>query len=194
MLDKDKTLEEIKQFPQGFLSYGETKISGQYYHRVKTLKDVTSDPVDSIISVMEGLKPGQFMAFNILVSPSSHYFNQILHYLIEEQEERGSVFKNRRNLTIQKKGSGSELANALNSAMIEKMKAPLFQVIISYWVISDTKHNAENKLRSIQGILTEINQKNMNTLKHKRCLPNRWVRLSVRESWLTLSPKSQSSA
>ncbi len=167
MLEKSKALEEIKQFPQGFLSYGETTIEGQFYHRVKTLKDVSSDPVDSIISVMEGLKPGQFMAYNILISPSSHYFNQIIHYLIEEQEQKGVVDQNQRRLAIQKFGSGSELANALNSAMIEKMKAPLFQTIISYWAIADTKHSAEDKLKSIQGVLTEINQKNMNTLKHQ---------------------------
>jgi len=167
MLDKDKTLEEIKQFPQGFLSYGETTIEGEFYHRIKTFKDVSSEPVDTIISVMEGLKKGQFMVYNVLVSPSSHYFNQILHYLIEEQEQQGAVDMGRRRLTIQKRGSGSELANALNSAMIEKMKSPLFQIIVSYWTIAETKAEAEAKLRSIQGSLAELNQKNMNTLKHK---------------------------
>jgi hypothetical protein len=167
MLDKSQALEEVSQFPEGFLAYGETTSQGPFYHRLKTFKDVSSEPVDSMVSVMEGLKKGEFMVYNVLISPSSHYFNQILHYLIEEQEQMGAVDMGRRRLTIQKRGSGSELANALNSAMIEKMKAPLFQTIISYWTIAETKNKAEDKLRSIQGSLSELNQKNMNTLKSK---------------------------
>ena len=167
-LDKSKALEEITKFPKGFLSYGETTIEGQFYHRVKTLKDVSSDPVDSIISTMEGLTKGQFMVYNVLVCPASHYFNQLIHHRIEDQEQQGAVSQGDKKFALQKWGAGSELANATNSAMIEKMKAPLFQTIVSYWVVADTKDIAEAKLRSIQGVLTEINQKNMNMLKHHK--------------------------
>ena len=52
--------------------------------------------------------------------------------------------------------------------MEEKMKAPLFQTVVSYWVISNTPEDAESKLSNIQAVLTEINQKNMNMLKHQR--------------------------
>ncbi len=184
MLDKDKALEELTEFPQGFLSYGETTIEGKFFHRVKTFKDVSSDPVDSIISVMEGLKKGQFMVYNVLVSPSSHYFNQIIHYLIEEQEQQGAVNQSDKKFAIQKWGAGSELANSLNSAMIEKMKAPLFQTIVSYWTVADNPQESKAKLRSIQGTLAELNQKNMNTLKH-RLLFTKQVDNLEKNGWLT---------
>ena len=104
MLDKDEALEEISQFPEGFLAYGETTSQGPFYHRLKTFKDVSSEPVDSMVSVMEGLKKGQFMVYNVLISPSSHYFNQILHYLIEEQEQKGSRGYGQTQVNHPKKG------------------------------------------------------------------------------------------
>ncbi|MCL5667162.1 MAG: ATP-binding protein [Patescibacteria group bacterium] len=169
MLDKDAVLAEVAKYQKSYLSYGQTTIEGKFYHRVKTFKDVSSDPVDSVISTMEALAKGRFMAYNILISPSSHYFNQIIHYLIEDQERaQQEVAQAAKQTPSYKKEPVSDLASSLKIAMEEKMKASLFQTIISYWAVSETPEDAEIKLANIQGVLTEVNQKNMNMLKHKR--------------------------
>ncbi len=168
ILDKGKVLAEVAKSQKSYLSYGQTTIEGKFYHRVKTFKDVSSDPVDSIISTMEALSKGRFMAYNILISPSSHYFNQVIHYLIEEQESQQAVSQTAKQPSYHKKEAVSELTTSLKLAMEEKMKASLFQTVISYWAVSDTPEDAEIKLANIQSVLTEVNQKNMNMLKHKK--------------------------
>ena len=168
MLDKGKVLAEVAKFQKSYLSYGQSTIEGEFYHRVKTFKDVSSDPVDSIISTMEALQKGQFMAYNILISPSSHYFNQIIHYLIENEERLQATAQTAKKVPSFKQETVSDLTNSLKIAMEEKMKASLFQTIISYWAVSDTPEDADIKLANIQGVLTEVNQKNMNMLKHKK--------------------------
>ncbi len=167
-IDKDKVLAEITPFHKSYLSYGQSSIEGNFYHRVRTLKDVTSDPMDSLVSTMEGLGKGEFMAYNITLSPASHYFNQVIHYLIEEQERAQQEIPDETQSKHKKKVHVSELANSLMTAMIEKMKASLFQIVISYWTICPTPEEADAKLENIQAVLTELNQKNMNMLKHKR--------------------------
>jgi hypothetical protein len=168
MLDKQVVLAEVAKSQKSYLSYGQTTVEGRFYHRVKTFKDVSSDPVDSIISTMEALAKGRFMAYNILISPSSHYFNQVIHHLIEEQERRQAIPHQQPQGAPQTREAVSALAGSLTIAMEEKMKASLFQTIISYWVVSNTPEDAEIKLANIQAVLTEVNQKNMNMLKHKR--------------------------
>lgn len=169
MLDKGKVLAEVAKSQKSYLSYGQTTIEGKFYHRIKTFKDVSSDPVDSIISTMESLAKGRFMAYNILISPSSHYFNQIIHHLMEEQERRQAALMERpKDRTFRIKETISALASNLTIAMEEKMKSSLFQTIISYWTVSSTIEDAEIKLANIQAVLTEVNQKNMNMLKHKK--------------------------
>ncbi len=168
MLDKAKVLAEVVKSQKSFLSYGQTTIEGKFYHRIKTFKDVSSDPVDSIISTMEALSKGRFMAYNILISPSSHYFNQVIHYLIEDQERQQAEAQATKPARSRKSEPVSDLPVAIQIAMEEKMKASLFQVIISYWTVSETPEDAEIKLANVQAVLTEINQKNMNTLKHKK--------------------------
>jgi hypothetical protein len=166
-LDKQKVLADITPFHKSYLSYGQTSIEGNFYHRVRTLKDVTSDPIDSIVSIMEGLQKGQFMAYNITLSPASHYFNQVIHYLIEEQERLAELPEDQKS-RVQKKAYVSELATSVTTAMIDKMKSSLFQIVISYWAMSPTPEEAEAKLQNIQAVLTELNQKNMNMLKHHK--------------------------
>ncbi len=166
-LDKSKVVEEISKHHKSFLSYGESTIEGKFYHRVKTFKDVSSDPVDSIISTMEGLEKGQFMAYNICLSPSSHFFNQIIHYLLEEQERLQGLPEDKK-FGAYNRMYVSELVTSLATAMLEKMKASLFQVIISYWAVAPTPEEADEKIVNVQAVLNEINQKNMNTLKHRR--------------------------
>ena len=166
-LDKNKVLAEITPFHKSYLSYGQSTIEGKFYHRVRTLKDVTSDPVDSVISTMEGLSKGEFMAYNITISPASHFFNQIIHFLIEEQE-RVEAMPDDQKTRASKKTYVSELTSSVTTAMIDKMKSVLFQVIISYWVISPSPEEAEAKLTNVQAVLTEINQKNMSMLKHQK--------------------------
>lgn len=168
MLDREETFAEITKFQKSYLSYGETTIEGKFYHRVKTFKDVSSDPVDSIISTMEGLEKGRYMVYNVFLLPASHFFNQIIHFLIEEQERAQEETTTNKKFQTHKKAVVSELVSSLSMAMLEKMKAPLFQTVISYWVISSTPEDAEAKLANIQAVLTEVNQKNMNMLKsHK---------------------------
>ncbi len=165
-----KTLaDEVLKFHKSFLSYGQSSIEGKFYHRVKTLKDVSSDPVDSIISTMEGLPRGQFMVYNILLSPASHFFNQIIYFLLEEQERLQSLPEDKKQFPATTRVYVSELMSSLGAAMLEKMKASLFQIIISYWVVSPSKEDAKARIGNIQAVLTEINQKNMNMLKHE-CL------------------------
>jgi hypothetical protein len=168
MLDKGNILGEITKYPGSYLAYGQTTIEGKFFHRLRTFRDVTSDPVDSLVASMEGLSRNQFMAYNLLVSPSSHYFNQVIHYLLEEQERLGLLDLEQKKSLVYKKEPISEMARNLTSAMDEKMKASLFQVVISYWVVSDSKVDAEVKLANIQAMLTEVNQNNINMLKHKR--------------------------
>jgi DNA replication protein DnaC len=117
---------------------------------------------------MEALSKGRFMAYNILISPSSHYFNQVIHYLIEDQERQQAVAQMEKRTPSRNKETPSDLTGSLKIAMEEKMKASLFQTIISYWAVSDTPEDAEIKLANIQSVLTEVNQKNMNMLKHKK--------------------------
>ncbi len=167
MLDRNVILSEIGKLEKSYLAYGETTIEGEFYHRVKTFKDVTSDPVDSIISSMEGLEKGRYMVYNVFLLPTSHYFNQVIHFLLEEQEREAEQSPDFKKFSKHKKPA-SELTTSLTIAMTEKMKASLFQVVVSYWVISPTPEDAENKLANIQAVLTEINQKNMNMLKHRR--------------------------
>lgn len=166
MIDATLVLADIKRFQKSYLSYGETSIEGQFYHRVKTFKDVSSDPVDSIVASMEGLQKGQFMVYNVTVSPASHYFNQIIHYAIEAEEQLSTTMVATQGKIKTPKEPTADLFGALSLAMQEKMKASLFQTVISYWTISETAADAERKLSNIQAVLTEINQKNMNTLKH----------------------------
>lgn len=167
-LGQNDLLSEIQKYPDSFVSYGQTTIEGEFYHRIKTFKDVSSDPVDSIIATMEGLKEGQFMVYNICLSPTSHFFNQLIHYRLEEEErEQQGVFDKTQALK-QVDAQAPDLRSQLRTAMIEKMKASLFQVIISYWTVSGTKAESQAKLANIQSVLTQINQKNMNTLKHER--------------------------
>ncbi len=167
MLDTDATLREVAKFQKSYLSYGQTTIEGKFFHRVKTFKDVSSDPVDSIISTMEGLEKGRYMVYNVFILPASHYFNQIIHYLIEEQERLHEVAEEKKKFLPHQKAVASELIASLTIAMLEKMKASLFQTVISYWVVSSTPEDAEAKLENIQAVLTEVNQKNMNMLKHR---------------------------
>lgn len=173
ILDQAKLVDELAKFHKSYLSYGQSSIEGQFYHRVKTLKDVSSDPVDSIISTMEGLPRGQFMVYNILLSPASHFFNQIIYFLLEEQERLQALPEEKKDFPAHTRVFVSELMSSLGAAMLEKMKASLFQIIISYWVVSPTKGDAEARLGNIQAVLTEINQKNMNMLKHEQLFTER---------------------
>lgn len=79
MVDKAVILRDVATSQKSYLSYGQSAIEGKLYHRIKTFKDVSSDPVDSIISIMESLHKGKFMVYNITISPTSHLFNQIIH-------------------------------------------------------------------------------------------------------------------
>ncbi len=168
MLDKKAICSEIEKFDSSFLAYGQTTIEGNFYYRVKTFRDVSSDPVDSIVSTMEGLEKGRYMVYNVFILPISHYFNQLIHYLIELQEKQMSLENASTELAKKSKPSASELITSLTIAMLEKMKASLFQVVISYWVVSPSREDAKSRLANIQAVLTEVNQKNMNNLKHKK--------------------------
>lgn len=168
ILDKDIITKEISKFQKSYLSYGESTVEGKFYHRVKVFRDASSDPVDSIISTMEGLEKGRYMVYNIFISPASHFFNQIIHYLLEEQEQLEKLRDEKKKFPAHKKQYVSELISSLTTAMLEKMKMSLFHTIVSYWSIAPTPEDAEAQLSNIQAVLTEINQKNMNTLKHQR--------------------------
>ena len=109
-IDKGKVLSDIAPYHKSYLSYGQSSVEGKFYHHVRTLKDVSSDPMDSIISTMEGLSKGEFMAYNITVSPTSHYFNQVIHYMIEEQDRVEAWSEHNGQPQYQKKGQVSELA------------------------------------------------------------------------------------
>jgi hypothetical protein len=167
IIDQNVLIQEVSKHHKSHLSYGQSSIEGPFYHRVKTLKDVSSDPVDSIISTMEGLPKGQFMVYNILLSPTSHFFNQIIYFLLEEQERLQALPEDKKNFPAHTRVFVSELLSSLGAAMLEKMKASLFQIIISYWAVAPTKEEADARLSNVQAVLTEINQKNMNTLKHE---------------------------
>ena len=111
------------------------------------------------------------MVYNVFVSPASHFFNQIIYFLLEEEERlKGVKYQpnNQKESSQQERESFSSLTSSLSLAMVEKMKASLFQIVVSYWAVSTTPEDAEAKLANIQAVLTEINQKNMNTLKHER--------------------------
>jgi len=185
-IDKAKVLSDIAPYHKSYLSYGQSSIEGKFYHRVRTLKDVSSDPVDSVISTMESLSKGQFMAYNITVSPTSHFFNQVIHYLIEEQDRAQDMPESEGQTQYKKKPHVSELAFALSTAMIEKMKASLFQVVISYWAICPSPEEAEAKLENVQAVLNEVNQKNMNMLKHRRLLTKQVESLVQRSELQTI--------
>lgn len=167
-VDKDNLVQEIEKYPNSYLSYGQSTIEGNFYHRLKTFKDVSSDPVDSLIATMEGLKAGQFMVYNICLSPSSHFFNQIIHFLLDEEERRQQGVFDRKQGVKQGDAQAPDLVSQLRTAMIEKMKSSLFQIIISYWTVLPTKEESKAKLSNIQSVLTQINQKSMNTLTHER--------------------------
>ena len=170
-VDRAAAIEEILKYQKSYLSYGQSEIEGKFYHRVKTFRDVKSDPVDSLISSMEGLSKGQYMSYYLTISPSSHFFNQVIHFLLEERDRIQVVPNNTEDTEDgqeDKPGHVSDLFSSLSIAMLEKMKASLFQIIISYWTIAPTPEEADAKLENIQAILNEINQKNMNTLKHER--------------------------
>jgi hypothetical protein len=167
-VDKNIMFEEISRYPKNYLSYGQSTIEGKFHHRIRTFKDASSDPIDSIISTMEGLKAGQFMVYNLCLSPASHFFNQIIHFLLDEEERHQQGVFDRRIGLKQVDTQAPDILSQLRTAMIEKMKASLFQVIISYWTIMPTPEASEAKLANIQAVLTEINQKSMNTVKHRR--------------------------
>ena len=167
-VDKNILKQEIEKYPKSFLSYGQSTIEGEFYHRIKSFRDFSSDPIDSIVSTMEGLKAGQFMVYNICLSPSSHFFNQIIHFLLDEEERHQQGVFNRKQGLKQADVQAPDLLSQLRTATIEKMKASLFQIIISYWTIMPTAEESKAKLANIQSVLTQINQKNMNTVKHKR--------------------------
>ncbi len=168
VVGKDTLIQEIARYPKSFLSYGQSTITGEFYNRIKTFKDVSSDPVDSLIAVMEGLKAGQFMVYNICLSPSSHFFNQIIHFRLDEEERRQQGVFDRKQGLKQADAQVPDLLSQLRTAMIEKMKSSVFQVVISYWTVSQTESESRAKLANIQSVLTQLNQKNMNTLKNKR--------------------------
>lgn len=167
-IDKEAILKEIRSFPKSYLSYGQSKIEGEFFHRFKTFKDVSSDPVDSLISTMEGLNTGEFMAYTICLSPASHFFNQIIHFFLDEEERKQQGVFNRKEGIKQQDAQSPDLLSQVRTAMIEKMKSSLFQIIISYWTVFPTKDESQAKLANIQSVLTQVNQKNMNTLKHER--------------------------
>ncbi|HEX9503343.1 MAG TPA: DUF87 domain-containing protein [Patescibacteria group bacterium] len=168
MLNTTKILSEVAKFQKSYFAYGQTTIEGKFYQQVKTFKDLSADPVDSIISAMAGLEKGRFMVYNVTISPASHYFNQVINYLIEEQDRYAALAEERRKFFPHKTTIVSELAVTVAMAMAEKMRALLFQTVVSYWVISSTPEDAEARLEDIQAVLTEINQKNMNILKHRK--------------------------
>lgn len=180
LIDQSTLITEVSKFQKSYLAYGQSSIEGKFYHRVKTLKDVSSDPVDSVISTMEGLPKGHFMVYNILLSPTSHLFNQIIYFLLEEQERLQALPEEKKDFPSHTRVFVSELLSSVSAAMLEKMKASLFQIIISYWVISPTKEDAEARLGNIQAVLTEINQKNMNMLKHERLFTARVEELDAK--------------
>lgn len=173
IIDQAALTQEVGKFEKSYVSYGQSTIEGHFYHRVKTLKDVSSDPVDSIISTMEGLSKGQFMVYNIFISPTSHFFNQIIYFMLEEQERLQALPEDKKNFSAVTRVYVSELMSSLGAAMLEKMKASLFQIVVSYWTVSPDRDDAEAKLANMQAVLTEINQKNMNTLKHERLFTKR---------------------
>lgn len=167
-VDQEALFQEILKYPKSYLSYGQSRIEGEFFHRLKTFKDVSSDPVDSIIATMEGLKTGELMAYSICLSPASHFFNQIIHFLLDEEERNQQGVFDRKQGVKQQDAQAPDLLSQVRTAMIEKMKSSLFQIIVSYWTVMPTRAEAESKLANIQSVLTQVNQKNMNTLKHER--------------------------
>jgi hypothetical protein len=167
-VNKGSLMQEILKYPKNFVSYGQSIVEGEFFHRLKTFKDVSSDPVDSLISTMEGLKSGEFMVYNICLSPASHFFNQIIHFLLDEEERNQQGVFDRKQGVKQQDAQSPDLLSQLRTAMIEKMKSSLFQIIISYWTVLPTMEESRAKLANIQSILTQVNQKNMNTLRHER--------------------------
>lgn len=53
IIDQTALVGEVSKFQKSFLSYGQSTIEGKFYHRVKTLKDVSSDPVFPVLSAMK---------------------------------------------------------------------------------------------------------------------------------------------
>lgn len=172
-VDKDSLLPEILKYPKSYLSYGHSIIEGDFFHRLKTFKDVSSDPVDSLVYTMEGLKAGEFMAYNICLSPTSHFFNQIIHFLLDEEEHNQQGVFDRKQGVKQQDAQAPDLLSQVRTAMIEKMKSSLFQIVISYWTVLPTEAESRAKLANIQSVLTQVNQKNMNMLKYERLFTER---------------------
>ncbi len=169
MVDKEAITKELSKFHKNYLAYGQSTIEGQFWQRIKTFKDFSSDPIDSIISTMEGLGRGRFMVYNVFLSPTSHFFNQIIHFLVQDEEQRRqALFIKQEKTEVSERDQITDLVSSLKMAMLEKMKASLFQIIVSYWTVSDTPEDANARLENIQAVLTELNQKNMNSLMHKR--------------------------
>lgn len=166
VVERDTVAEKIADNPDSYLSFGQSTIEGAFFYRIRTFKDVSSDPVDSIIAEMEGLSHGQYMAYAITLSPSSHYFNQLIHHRLDEEEiTRQGVF---RHEIRQVDAETPDLASQLRTAKIEKMKGSLFQIVISYWAVMPTEQESRSKLSNIQSVLEQINQKNMNMVRHQR--------------------------
>ncbi len=179
VVNKETLVQAIMRSPESYLSYGQSKIVGQWQHLIKTFRDVSSDPVDSIISTMEGLKAGEYMVFNVFLSPASHFFNQLIHFFLEEEEHKQQGVFSHRETVKQIDAQSPDLLSQLRTAKIEKMKASLFQVSISYWTIMPTAAESREKLENIQSVLTQVNQKNMNTLEHKRLFTKQVKELQV---------------
>jgi hypothetical protein len=167
VVDTRDLMREVAQYSNNFLSFGQSTIEGAFFHRIKTFKDVSSDPVDSIIAAMEGLRAGQFMAYSITLSPASHFFNQIIHYRLDEEERTRQGVFNARRTVVQSDAESPDLLSQLRTAKIEKMKGSLFQIVISYWAVMSTAEESKAKLANIQSVLMQINQKNMNMVKHR---------------------------
>lgn len=142
-----KEVQEYNVFTQeGKVAYKSFQLRSENHKPIKTFKDLPTDPLSSITSVMAKMSVNEAAAIQILISPAeSEWQKSGRHYLSETKKKESDP----------EKASYSTSAKSME-AIEHKVTKPGFEVSIRMVVVSDTKESADAHLKNLSSSFAQF--------------------------------------
>jgi hypothetical protein len=146
----DAEIKEVQEYniftQEGKVAYKSFQLRSENHKPIKTFKDLATDPLSSITSVMAKMSVNEAAAIQILISPAESEWQQSgRHYLSETKKKESDP----------EKASYSTSAKSME-AIEHKVTKPGFEVSIRLVVVSDTKESADAHLKNLSSSFAQF--------------------------------------
>lgn len=142
-----KEVEEYNLFSdQGKVAFAALRLRYSDYLPLRVYRDLPTDPLSSITSVLAKMQPGEAAAIQLIVQPAGHHW---------KHQGRSYIALQKKNEANPEKASFRIDQKALEG-IEQKISKPGFNTVIRVVVASHDKHMAENHLENIIAALEQF--------------------------------------